>query len=35
MKTENSPTPLMAQYASIKSKYKNEVLFFRLGDFYE
>ena len=25
----------MAQYASIKSKYKNEVLFFRLGDFYE
>ena len=25
----------MAQYASIKAKYKNEVLFFRLGDFYE
>ena len=28
-------TPLMVQYNSIKSKYKNEVLFFRLGDFYE
>lgn len=28
-------TPLMEQYASIKQKYKNEVLFFRLGDFYE
>lgn len=28
-------TPLMAQYLSIKEKYKEEVLFFRLGDFYE
>ncbi|MBQ0166150.1 MAG: DNA mismatch repair protein MutS [Treponema sp.] len=28
-------TPLMEQYAAIKSQYKNEVLFFRLGDFYE
>lgn len=28
-------TPLMDQYAAIKSQYKNEVLFFRLGDFYE
>lgn len=28
-------TPLMEQYAAIKSQYQNEVLFFRLGDFYE
>ena len=28
-------TPMMAQYQSVKEKYKNEVLFFRLGDFYE
>ncbi|MCR4940954.1 MAG: DNA mismatch repair protein MutS [Treponemataceae bacterium] len=28
-------TPLMDQYAAIKDQYKDEVLFFRLGDFYE
>lgn len=28
-------TPLMQQYNSIKSQYPDEVLFFRLGDFYE
>ncbi len=28
-------TPLMQQYNSIKSQYPTEVLFFRLGDFYE
>lgn len=28
-------TPLMAQYASIKSKYPDVVLLFRVGDFYE
>ena len=28
-------TPLMIQYQSIKENYPNEVLFFRLGDFYE
>lgn len=28
-------TPVMQQYLKIKSEYKNEVLFFRLGDFYE
>lgn len=28
-------TPLMKQYKEIKSKYKDEILFFRLGDFYE
>lgn len=28
-------TPLMNQYRSIKKNYKDEILFFRLGDFYE
>ncbi|MCX7928774.1 MAG: DNA mismatch repair protein MutS [Patescibacteria group bacterium] len=28
-------TPMMKQYASIKKKYKDCLLFFRLGDFYE
>lgn len=28
-------TPVMQQYVQIKSEYKNEILFFRLGDFYE
>lgn len=28
-------TPMMDQYFSIKEKYKEELLFFRLGDFYE
>jgi DNA mismatch repair protein mutS len=28
-------TPLMAQYRKIKAQYAAEVLFFRLGDFYE
>lgn len=28
-------TPMMAQYFTIKEKYKDELLFFRLGDFYE
>lgn len=32
----NKPlTPMMRQYFDIKSKYKDEILFFRLGDFYE
>lgn len=35
MSNEKQLTPLMIQYNSIKSQYKNEVLFFRLGDFYE
>ena len=26
---------MMRQYLSIKAKYKDEILFFRLGDFYE
>lgn len=28
-------TPMMQQYFSIKERYKEELLFFRLGDFYE
>ena len=28
-------TPLMQQYKKIKDEYKNEILMFRLGDFYE
>ncbi|WP_067142834.1 DNA mismatch repair protein MutS [Oceanivirga salmonicida] len=28
-------TPLLKQYREIKEKYKEEILFFRLGDFYE
>ena len=32
--TENL-TPMMIQYRSVKQQYKNEVVFFRLGDFYE
>ncbi len=28
-------TPLMKQYLGIKEKYKDEIVFFRLGDFYE
>jgi len=35
MDSETEKTPLMAQYESVKANYKNEVLFFRLGDFYE
>ncbi len=30
-----SLTPMMRQYRQIKSRYKDAVLFFRLGDFYE
>lgn len=39
MKSENvyqeELTPLMRQYFKIKQQYKEEILFFRLGDFYE
>ena len=28
-------TPMIRQYLSIKEKYKDAILFFRLGDFYE
>ncbi len=32
---EKKQTPLMKQYASIKSKYSDALLLFRVGDFYE
>jgi len=32
---EQIKTPLMEQYMAIKSKHKDAVLFFRMGDFYE
>ncbi|MCI6722359.1 hypothetical protein, partial [Treponema porcinum] len=35
MENEMTLTPVMQQYMRIKSEHKNEVLFFRLGDFYE
>jgi len=28
-------TPMMQQYTEIKSQYKDCILFYRLGDFYE
>ena len=28
-------TPMMQQYLEIKNQYKDYVLFYRLGDFYE
>lgn len=31
----DNTTPLMKQYNEIKSNYQEEILFFRLGDFYE
>lgn len=34
-KARNESTPLMKQYWSIKEKYPDSILFFRLGDFYE
>ncbi len=30
-----SKTPMMQQYSRIKSDYKDSILFFRMGDFYE
>ena len=35
MAEEENLTPMMIQYRGFKEKYKNEVVFFRLGDFYE
>ncbi len=31
----SKPTPMMEQYFEIKAQYKDTILFFRLGDFYE
>jgi DNA mismatch repair protein MutS len=32
---EEKLTPMMQQYHAVKSQYKDHILFFRLGDFYE
>ena len=32
---KNFQTPMMQQYWEIKKKYKDTILLFRLGDFYE
>lgn len=34
-KNEGKLSPMMMQYFQIKSQYKDTILFFRLGDFYE
>ncbi|MGB9892979.1 MAG: DNA mismatch repair protein MutS, partial [Candidatus Saccharicenans sp.] len=34
-KKEDSLTPMMGQYHRIKAQYRDCLLFFRLGDFYE
>ena len=35
MKKPNEPSPIIQQYLAIKEQYKDCILFFRLGDFYE
>ncbi|NMB65586.1 MAG: DNA mismatch repair protein MutS, partial [Spirochaetes bacterium] len=35
MGNDKELTPMMRQYLEIKQHYKDEILFFRLGDFYE
>lgn len=35
MKQEEFKTPMMKQYWEVKKKYPNELVFYRLGDFYE
>ena len=32
---KNLHTPMMEQYLNIKNKYKDVLLFYRMGDFYE
>ena len=33
--SENNSTPLMRQYNEIKLQYKDAIVLFRMGDFYE
>ena len=33
--TQSNTTPMMNQYLRIKSEYKDALLFYRMGDFYE
>ena len=35
MKDSNTLTPMMQQYMETKKEYKDCILFYRLGDFYE
>jgi DNA mismatch repair protein MutS len=35
MKNESADSPMLAQYRRIKKEHQGDVLFFRLGDFYE
>ena len=35
MAAENNYTPMVQQYLAVKKQHQNELLFFRLGDFYE
>ena len=35
VETDVALTPVLEQYVKIKSEHKNEILFFRVGDFYE
>ncbi|MDR0685147.1 MAG: DNA mismatch repair protein MutS [Spirochaetaceae bacterium] len=35
MKTEGADSPMLVQYRRIKKEHQGDVLFFRLGDFYE
>ena len=35
MTNKNSNTPVMKQFLDIKTKYKDSILLFRMGDFYE
>ncbi|TNF01430.1 MAG: hypothetical protein EP323_09685, partial [Gammaproteobacteria bacterium] len=33
--TPENHTPMMQQYLRIKSQHPNELVFYRMGDFYE
>ena len=35
MTKKNTYTPMMTQYLELKEKHKDEIIFYRLGDFYE
>jgi len=35
MAGEGSYTPMLQQYMTVKREHQKELLFFRLGDFYE
>ena len=35
MAKTDGPSPMMEHYRNTKQKYKDTILFYRLGDFYE